>query len=62
LRERDEELAVRLQQLEDRVAATVCACAGGGGETEVVDRCFEGIDWGMKVGSRPQEGVQGSTG
>ena len=38
MRERDKELAVRLQQLEDRVAATVCPCAGGGGETKVVDR------------------------
>ena len=36
LRERDEELAVRLQLLEDRVAARVCPCAGGGGEMEVV--------------------------
>ena len=39
LRGRDEELAMRLQQLEERVAARVCPCAGGGGEMEaVVDR------------------------
>ena len=39
LRRQDEELAARLQQLEERVAARVCPCAGGGSEMEaVVDR------------------------
>ena len=47
LRGRDEELAMRLQRLEERVVARVCPCAGGSGEMEaVVDRAESSYTFG----------------